>query len=67
MLILADHHQKLIYTRAHLLPLLALLPQETTTKKVIQLFFSNMRKVHKKTDVYLGLTKVSWLSLVEVT
>ena len=43
MLILADHHQKLIYTRAHLLPLLALLPQETTTKKVIQLFFKHAK------------------------
>ena len=66
MLILADHHQKLIYTRAHLLP-----PSSPSgnsdDQKSNPTFFSNMQKVHKKTDVCLGLTKLSLPTLAEVT
>ena len=65
MLILADHHQKLIYTRAHLLPPSS--PSGNDDQKSNPTFFSNMQKVHKKTDVCLGLTKLSLPTLAEVT
>ena len=65
MLILADHHQKLIYTRAHLLPPSS--PSGNDDQKSNPTFFSNMQKVHKKTDVCLGLTKLSLPTLAAVT
>ena len=56
MLILADHHQKLIYTRAHLLPPSS--PSGNDDQKSNPTFFSNMQKVHKK-HMVLYLTKLS--------